>query len=196
MLSFIASFYSTLHRIQFQSMQTILLSIFLWFSVTTVPHDDHLINWKQSRRLQWSDFKGRPDPNSENAALTSTHINFQYTIGEKEFSFQVSCQFNKNQSWAKVKNELILSHEQAHFDLAEIYSRKLKLAVQRYKFRSGEVEKDLDAIYDSIMTEHHAAQTNYDLETDHSRNHDRQLSWQKRIHDGLADKNLQDLAWH
>jgi predicted secreted Zn-dependent protease len=178
-------------------MQTILLSFFLCLSATTVPPlDDHLINWKQGRKLQWSDFQGKPDVSSENAALTSTHINFQYTIGEKDFSFQVSCQFNKHQSWVRVKDQSILAHEQAHFDLAELYSRKLKWALQHYKFRAGEAEKDLDSIYENIMAEHHAAQTYYDQETDHSRNRDQQLSWQKKIQADLTVKNFQDLAGH
>ena len=162
-----------------------LSSIFLLLTGFSSTQDIHLINWKPGRRLNWEDFQGKPDPKSENAALTSTHINFQYTTLENKFSYNISCQFNKKQSWSKVHNEMILNHEQAHFDLAELYARKLKIAVSNYNIREGSIGQDLDSIYEAVMKEHHIFQQNYDLETDHSRNLSQQVSWQKKINDSL-----------
>lgn len=166
-------------------MYRYLLSIFLCLSGFTLQQNQHLIRWTPSRRLHWEDFKGKPDPGSENVALTSTHIRFQYTIEEKSFRYNVSCQFNKIQSWARIRSEPILAHEQAHFDLAELYSRKLRQAVSNYKFREGFAEQDLDALYDSIMKEHHIVQQTYDSDTDHSRNKEQQTQWLRRINVSL-----------
>lgn len=166
-------------------MHRYLFSIFLCLTGFTVQQEQNLLTWKPTRRLQWNDFKGRPDVGSENAALTSTHIKFQYTIGENNFSFQVSCQFNKSQSWTRVKTESVLAHEQAHFDLAELYARKLRQAVSNYKFKAGSTEQDLDSLYDALMKEHHAVQQHYDSETDHSRNREQQQQWLRKINESL-----------
>ncbi len=162
------------------------------FSLTAQDHGSD-IPWKASRRLTWSDFKSRPDNNSGNAALTSSKITFNYGYGsEKGFNYTISCVFDKNSSWGRVKTGYILSHEQGHFDIAEMYTRKLQKALKAYSFNANTVAKEVPALYQQIMKEESDAQKQYDHETNFSRDKEQQAIWLEKIQHGL--EALKDYA--
>lgn len=145
------------------------------------PDNDNRIDWTANRKLVWGDFQGQPVQNSDNVALTSSHINFQFGYGGGKFTYSIRCSFDKKRSWARVKSDYILDHEQRHFDIAEIHARKLKKALLNYQYKEATAEKDVTAIHDRIMKEHHQMQATYDQETDHSRNESIQAKWEYRI---------------
>ena len=93
--------------------------------------------------------------------------------------------FDPSKSWGRVKNDYILSHEQAHFDIAEIHARLLNKALQNYKFIAKTAKNDIGEIYQQVMDEHHAMQEQYDEETNYSRNETQQKEWQRKITDQL-----------
>lgn len=161
----------------------LLLSLFL---SNTYSPPSHLVDWNANRKLSWDDFKGKPVPNSNNAALSSTSIHFSFGYGDKGFRYSISCQFDKNSSWVRVRNNYILSHEQAHFDITELHARKLKKAISNYRYNEATVSEDLNKMYEDIMKQHHELQSRYDLETDHSRNPENQSAWLKKIKEELS----------
>jgi predicted secreted Zn-dependent protease len=147
-----------------------------------------LIEWTPEYRLVWDDFKARPDVGSPNAALTSTAIKFNFSYGNSSLKYHISCQFDKNLSWGRVKNDYILSHEQGHFDIAEINARRLNRELQGYTVGTTEtISKDLNAIYQKNMRELRDMQTLYDSETDFSRNPEKQAEWLKKIKTTLKE---------
>ena len=146
---------------------------------------DSLIDWSPARKLDWEDFKAQPDGISVNAALTSTRIDIDYSLNNHDFKYHISCQFDPSKSWGRVKNDYILSHEQAHFDIAEIHARLLNKALQNYKFIAKTAKNDIGEIYQQVMDEHHAMQEQYDEETNYSRNETQQKEWQRKITDQL-----------
>ena len=156
---------------------TLLLSVLLPISET----NSNLIEWEESRKLSWSDFQGAPDPNSTNAALTNTSINAEFGFNKKELTYSIRCRFNKSKSWVRVKSDYILAHEQAHFDITEIFARKLHKALKEYRFNERTVGEDVNRIYESIMKGQHAFQIQYDAETDHSRIPAKQKEWETKI---------------
>jgi len=156
------------------------------------PNQTHLIEWSNARKLTWNDFQGKPNDESDNAALTSSNINFQFGYGSAGFNYTISCRFDKNQSWVKVKSDHVLAHEQGHFDIAEIHARKLNKALKEYKYNRNTVSQDVNKIYEDIMKKHHETQSIYDKETDHSRNSAKQEEWYKKIANDL--KSLEAYA--
>lgn len=151
------------------------------------------IPWSAARRLEWSDFKGTPDGNNANAALTSSKILFGYNYNSRDgFSWHIGCLFDKNKSWVKVKNDFILAHEQGHFDITEIYARRLQQQLKHYSFNKDKAQREVPAIYQSIMKEQNDTQNRYDEETDHSRIKDKQLAWLQKIRKELDE--LKDYA--
>jgi hypothetical protein len=169
-----------------------MLAIFLlithtMFSDLRPPLDT--INWRTRRELSWDDFQGAPNPTAPNAALTSTSIKFQYHYDKRSFLFQLQCIFHPGKSWVKIKNQRILAHEQGHFDIAQLYTRKLYKALKHYTFKPETVEADISAIYKQVAAEQAAYQEQYDQETNYSRNIAVQLDWQDKI-----DQELDSLA--
>ncbi len=168
----------------------LLLIIFLSSFVTP---NNSLIDWSADKRLTWSDFKESPDASSPNAALTATNIRFNFSYSsDKGFQFHITCQFDKNKSWGRVKTDYILSHEQGHFDIAEIYARKLYKAFKEYKPDVEKANKEVNKIYENVMHELTEAQKEYDQETNFSINKDKQAEWLKKIDEDL--KSLQAYA--
>lgn len=144
--------------------------------------ENNSIQWDASRRLSWEDFKSSPDNNSSNAALTSSTLSFKYNYdSEKGFSYTIACLFEKNSSWGKVKTDYILSHEQGHFDIAEICARKLNRTVKAWSFNKATAQKDVPAMYQQIMKDLAALQNQYDSETDFSRDKEEQAAWKVKI---------------
>lgn len=164
----------------------VLLAMFSFFAVKN-DKNESLVDWNPARRLTWDDFKGKPDPSTGNAALTSTSINIDYSYNKRELRYAIRCQFDPSKSWGRVRNNHILGHEQAHFDIAEIHARLLYKMLKEYKFRSSSVNDDIAKIYESVMQKHHDMQAQYDGETDYSRNPPHQSEWQDKIQETLDE---------
>lgn len=151
-----------------------------------------LIEWNSERKLTWNDFKAQPDRTSTNAALTSSSINIEFGYNNTGLKYNIKCRFDKNLSWGRIKNDYILSHEQGHFDIAEIHARKLNKLLKEYKFNSKTVAQDVNKIYDNVMKQHHAFQSQYDNETNYSLDAAQQNAWKTKIEEAL--KELQEYS--
>ena len=150
------------------------------FFITHAPEDT--IQWNTTRRLIWDDFQGAPDRSCSNAALTSSGIEFKYGFSNETFTYNITCLFDKKKSWGKLKNDYILAHEQAHFDISEIHARKLNRLLKSYRFTTpAAAKKEITAIYTGIMKEQTAMQGLYDEETDHSRDKEKQATWLGKV---------------
>jgi predicted secreted Zn-dependent protease len=158
-------------------LKILSLSLVMLFSVS----QSNLIQWSADRKLTWADFKAPPDKNSTNAALTSSRINIDFGYNSSGLKYNIKCRFDQNLSWGRIKNDYILAHEQGHFDIAEIHARKLHKGLKAYKFNVRTVGNDVNEIYGAVMKEHHAYQSQYDNETDYSRNAEKQAQWREKI---------------
>ena len=146
-----------------------------------------LIPWLSDRPLTWEDFLCAPKRNTDAVASTSTSLGIAYHIKNYVLTYEITCNFSKTKSWGLVKTPYILAHEQAHFDITEIFARKLHKALMEYEFDQSTYKRDINAIYQHIVAEKEALQAAYDRETDHSRNKRIQYEWLDRIDAILAD---------
>ncbi|MGV3528506.1 MAG: DUF922 domain-containing protein [Flavisolibacter sp.] len=164
-------------------------------SVTTVAdpvreEDAERIPWLANRKLTWDDFQSTPVAASETVALTSTSLGLNYKVLNNSIQYQVTCYFTKYKSWATMKTDYILAHEQGHFDITELYARKLHQELQAYVYNSRTYKKDISEIYRNVVQEKEALQMAYDRQTDHSRNRRVQAEWQERIDQMLLDSDF------
>ncbi len=149
--------------------------------------DEELIDWKSSKLLTWNDYKGKPDARSDAAASTTTYLGIEYNIGAGGFSYKIQCRFSKTRSWVATKTDYILQHEQGHFDIAEIFARKLHKQMREYKYDKQNFKTDLRNIYEKVTKEKEDLQNQYDSETDHSRKSVHQAEWLKKIDSMLVE---------
>jgi hypothetical protein len=142
---------------------------------------EELIHWAQDQRLTWKDYKGSADRNAGAAASTATYLGIDYNFSPKGLTYKITCSFSKNKSWGLHKTEYILGHEQGHFDIAEIFARKLNKKMAVYKFNPDTYKSDLRKIYEDIIYEKEEMQNAYDAETNHSIEKQKQEEWLKKI---------------
>lgn len=152
--------------------------------------DEEIIPWLDSRRLGWEDFRGEPRKNSDAVASTSTSLGISYEVKGGKLNYHISCNFSKIRSWGLLKTGYILAHEQGHFDITEIYARKLHNAMEEYSFDKKRFRKDINDIYQSIIKEKEETQAAYDGETDHSRRRKMQYEWLEKIDILLKETEL------
>ena len=163
-----------------------LLILLVPLSTFGQDKNEELVAWNAKSKLTWADYKASPDPRSDAAATTTTYLGIEYNINRDGFSYKIQCRFSKNRSWGLHRTEYILSHEQGHFDIAEIFARKLHKSLSEYNFNKKTFQQDLKAIYENLMQEKEAMQEQYDRETNHSINKSAQAAWLSKINDLLT----------
>ena len=153
----------------------------LFSTAQTAGRNEELISWNASKKLTWNDYKASPNPSSDAAASTTTYLTISYNISSTDFNYKIESRFSRTRSWGLHKTPYILSHEQGHFDIAEIFARKLHKKMIDYRFDKKDYEKDLKKIYQDILDEKRKMQDDYDKETNHSINKEKQEEWLKKI---------------
>jgi hypothetical protein len=155
-------------------------------STSRVETED-IIPWENDKRLAWDDFLCDPKVGTDAVASTSTSLGIAYQLNDGQLKYHITCYFNKEKSWGLMRTDYILAHEQGHFDITEIFARKLNEALQNYQFNKRTFKKDIGQIYQSIVAEKEDYQKTYDAETDHSRNRKVQYDWLEKIDSLLAE---------
>lgn len=148
---------------------------------------DEAIPWTGEKRLSWDDFLSNPVRGTDAVASTSTSLGISYQLSDGQLVYHITCTFNKEKSWTLMKTDYILAHEQGHFDITEIYARKLNKALQDYPFNRRTFKRDINQIYQSIVQEKETFQVTYDASTDHSRRKKEQYEWVDKIDNLLAE---------
>lgn len=146
--------------------------------------NDSLILWSPSRKLTWDDFQAKPDTTSHYKAITSSWIGFESEVFNDSIILSVPCTFIKSQSWSvSKKNVALLAHEQLHFDITELVARKIRKDCSKHVSSSlTESSKILQSYYDKYYDEYwDNLNKNYDTETNHSINKEKQKEWELKI---------------
>jgi hypothetical protein len=159
----------------------IVLSLIVLPVLSYGQKDNDLIHWNKRQRLSWSDYQGKPEPDAAAAATTATYLGVEYNFKDGKLGYIITCSFSRSRSWGLHKNDYILAHEQGHFDIAEIFARKLHQRLKAYKLDKKTYQTDLRDIYENTMDEKEEMQNSYDKETNHSINKEKQAEWLKKI---------------
>lgn len=174
-------------------IKTIIAVLFFLILTKSWGQEFEGILWIEGQKLTWSDFKGVPPSDSKAVAVTGSGITYKFSSyfkkGKKQIDFNVSTYFYPNSSWYKPElcDSLILSHEQLHFDITEIYARKMRKELDRTSF-SKNIKAEVRAIYNKINKELNDFQNLYDTSTNYSRNEEQQIIWNKKITRVLRQK--------
>jgi hypothetical protein len=158
-----------------------LLSVF-----RATSQEFEAILWEPGLKLAWHDFKARPASRSNAAAITASGISYEFSTeennGEFELEFTVHTYFYPGRSWyqPEVCDAVILSHEQLHFDISELFARKFRKVLQETRF-SRNVKAEVGALFRQVNRELAEFQDEYDKETNFSRNREQQQIWNMNI---------------
>lgn len=153
--------------------------------------EEETISWSESRKLNWADFKGEVNPNSDAVALTASGITFGFSVSTSgsrivNYSTTVEAHFYPNKSWYDKEraDDYILGHEQLHFDITELYTRLFRQRLSQLRINQN-IRKQMKAIHEAINAELDETQKRYDEQSSHSINTEVQLQWQQLIAEEL-----------
>lgn len=145
------------------------------------------IEWSKDRPLKWRDFPFiiLKTPGKE-LALTSVKHSVTGRMNNGSPDFEVKVIFVAQDSWTTdTTNMRLLAHEQLHFDIGELFRRKIEQKVKRLR-NSGEKQR---AIYRyairKLLSDFRNFSAEYDKETDHGINQVEQLEWERKVWDEL-----------
>ncbi|WP_394773837.1 hypothetical protein [Flavobacterium sp.] len=168
-------------------MKTILFfcSLFCTFqTIAQTKSNTDTIYWSPCYKLKFEDFKQTLDSLSDFDAISSITIDYDITqqnLG-RITAVKVFCFFNRSNSKTKGMDSSLLIHEQIHFDIAELYSRKLReIFSQNLKLKKTLSLQEAQAIYSKIKKNYKKISEQYDFETDFSKDIEDQLQWNKKI---------------
>lgn len=142
----------------------------------------NLILWDSDQLIQWEDFKGIP-PNDKGVKVAVSYVKIKvkrksYLVGDLP-SYSVQSYFDSERSWTVTKDTNSLIHERLHFDIAEVFARKIRCEIQTLK---GQDEKDSEKYkikYKALLERHKEMQAKYDYEVYF--NEIKQEEWISRI---------------
>lgn len=146
--------------------------------------------WRADDLLSWEDFRGTPDSlliegKGHSDAGIHTMIIVDYCCeeeGETDICFQPA--IHRTKSWSVSDSESLLVHEQLHFDITELITRKIRRAIAR---SGASTANEKYRIYLRLVREFSKMQIRYDRETDHGLRLVRQQKWKEKIWQELEE---------
>lgn len=150
--------------------------------------------WNLDLPLAWTDFSGKPDsPDTDFAA--ATYAGLELDVVEVSYlgyvTFKVRAVFDSHRSWAHPdrQDEHVLAHEQLHFDITEIFARRLerKLNAMKLKVKDKDVAKKLALQYNEAQMKE---QERFDKDCVHGLDRNNQKSWRNNVDRELKIKRV------
>lgn len=102
------------------------------------------LTWTQHPTLWWDDFKAQPPRLvAYPSALSDTGFKYRLVCRDAMLDVDAAAFFSPGGSWVKPdqKNAELLKHEQGHYDMAEVYSLKLRRAISEAKISCDDKAK-------------------------------------------------------
>ncbi|MHA7101357.1 DUF922 domain-containing protein [Roseivirga pacifica] len=145
------------------------------------------IEWNEDRPISWEDYGVRTFGKKPSSfAITSVTHSVRGGLKNGEPNFQVKVLFVKKDSWTSdTTNVRLFEHERLHFDLAELYGRKIRKQIVML----GNQGIDKLSVYKRyvrlLLDEYKRKSMDYDAETRHGALFDQQQEWEEFVHHEL-----------
>jgi hypothetical protein len=94
-----------------------------------------------------------------------------YALNDTSWYFNITALFNKYESWMMVKSADILEHEQIHFDIFELFARKMRKHLLETLNKHGDdgmtydMATDITPYYEQLYAQLNQMQLNFDKQT-------------------------------
>lgn len=146
----------------------------------TTDNEENRLSWSEYLPLNWSDFQAIPPGMSKRniAAITSSVIQYRYYCEDGKIQYAIQSVFLKDESWVRetARTDDYLRHEQLHFDITEVYARKLKRFLGQRIYYCDDV-REFERQINDVLAQWRALQAKYDRETQYSLDYRRQANW-------------------
>src|SRR5262245_37151039 len=129
-------------------------------------------SWENHPTLSWDDFRGTNARFTPGAAA-ATHSKLVIAVSnciDETLDMRFTAEFYVLTSWVRPnrKTPLVLKHEQGHFDITELYARKLTKAISDARISCENMAQAVAAVVsitDQLVKDLRAAHNQYDTAT-------------------------------
>lgn len=148
------------------------------------------LHWSASRPLVLADFEGRPRPGESHAALTSATMVAKVACRSNQFSGSVQAAFDPTRSWVRDPATLtpkLLHHEQLHFDITEVYARRLRQKLTSVNIPCAQLGPTFERLSQAVYADWEKAESQYDTDTNHGLKPAQQAQWDAQVQQQLTE---------
>jgi hypothetical protein len=148
--------------------------------------EENIVVWKD-RLLTFEDFQGPQDTTFlvyGKPAAAASALKVRVILKSDEHSkvtASITTIFNKSRSWMTVREDWVLNHEQGHFNIEEIFGRRIRKAIKELTDAGEEDENKYKDLVNDLFLQKSKYQIKYDDETTHGFHHDDQAVWDEKI---------------
>ncbi len=169
--------------------------IFFLILISSLFHAQK-IEWSAQKKLSWDNFKAAKNFRSGNdhsaAAYSYCGISYNVTkssLPEGAATVTVKAIFLEDKSWKKSVNPgiYLLKHEQLHFDIAEVFARKIRKMVNEKIKTTSDFDRDFKREYNTIFKAYQIFQTAYDQDTKNSIIPEKQEAYNRMVAEMLHE---------
>lgn len=148
--------------------------------------DPTLIEWSAERPLQWNDYPYTRFRKARYSAITSVKHSVKGYIRNGLPEFDIKVYFDLKESWtADTLDMNLLNHERLHFDIGELYRRKIESRIKVLQSKKEKRAGIYRAEIKNILIEFNSYSQEYDKESDNGRDKEQQLKWQTLVSEEL-----------
>jgi hypothetical protein len=152
------------------------------------PEEDSYVYWCDTCLLKRTDFRMTVPDTAQYAAYTRSGISYRCSFDQNDYIATINAFFVRDSSYftSGAKDNILLDHEQGHFDISEITARAGREKISRWD--GGTVfEEFVKKCIDSIVVPFEELQNLYDSETKHGTDLKMQKMWQSKIDSWLKE---------
>jgi hypothetical protein len=166
---------------------TVFAILLFLFSGYNAHAQRDLIEWNDTLELKIEDYKGFITDTLHHVASSCGIYCIPQIVGDTA-SVTIIAYFDRNKSWIRKKKvtPLLLQHEKGHFDMTEIFARKLKKRILALKTNKRTFIKDVEKVYSKTWEDLQKQNEAYDKATDFSNIEFAQRTWQNYIKENLV----------
>ena len=161
----------------------LVLSIFVLhptFAQLSKKMAQDTIIWKKDSALTKDCFKTKSSGSAP--AFSSIAIVTYQREYNGNMLYYVDAIFLKSKSFMKDESIYSLKHQQLHFDICELFARKLRQRISKRDFRRvTNIEKTVRVMYDKIVDEWQIVEEKFDKDTQNGLNAAKQQVWTDKI---------------
>jgi hypothetical protein len=168
-----------------KSLPHILLLLGILFSNAISAQMIFIGSEQTNRKLQWSDFKGRPDESSPHHAVTTWYLSYEMenvkTYGDSIHVGKLNAilKMEPKDSWSKADKQTdeLLKHEQGHFYLGILCLHEFMNVFSQATFTKSNFDAKMKQIFQQVMKKYIDLSEVYDKETEHGKRSEVQAFW-------------------
>ncbi len=156
----------------------------------SVPDNDTL--YFLQRRVNFNDFSSKPNNKSKYAAAIFTSMGYMANSKMSNDTVIINLTAKvyqiKGMSWAiaQADNVNSLNHEQTHFNITQLIAEKFKERLREESLPPQDFDSRIQYLYIEYFRKINKLQDQYDLETEHGLNREKQIYWENYIKTELA----------